>query len=84
MEFVCHKEPFQCTHMPFGLKIATACFQLAVDLILTKYNWKTCLVHIDDFIIFSRNLDDDITHVFEIKPILADTGVMLKINKFHF
>jgi len=82
--FVCHAGTFQCTRMPFGLTNAPACFQRALDLILTKYKWKTCLVYLDDVIIFSNNVDDHIKHVDEILQTLADAGITLKINKCFF
>lgn len=69
---------------PFGLTNAPACFQRALDIILTKYKWKTCLVYLDDVIIFSKSVDDHIRHVDEILSTLADAGVTLKINKCHF
>ena len=82
--FVCHAGTFQCTRMPFGLTNAPACFQRALDLVLTKYKWKTCLVYLDDVIIFSKNLDDHIAHVDEILDTLSAAGVTLKVNKCHF
>lgn len=56
-------------------------FQQVLELILTKGKMKTCLVYIDDVIIFSRNLYDDIKHVEEILKILTDAGVTLKFAK---
>ena len=70
--------------MPFGLTNAPACFQRALDLVLTKYKWKTCLVYLDDVIIYSNNLDDHVRHVDETLTTLADAGITLKINKCHF
>ena len=54
------------------------------DQILTLYKWKTFLVYVDDVIIYSNTLDDHIHHVDEILTTLAEAGVTLKINKFHF
>ena len=82
--FVCHAGTFQCTRIPFGLTNAPACFQRALDLVLTKYKWKTCLVYLDDVIIYCNNLDDHIVHVNETLSTLADAGITLKVNKCHF
>ena len=82
--FVCHAGTYQCTRMPFGLTNAPACFQRALDLTLTNFKWRTCLVYIDDVIIFSTNLDDHIKHVDEILTTLAEAGVTLKIKKCFF
>lgn len=64
--FVCHEGAFQWTRMPFELTNAPACFQRALDIILTKYEWQTCLVYLEDVIIFSKSLDDYIIHVDKI------------------
>ena len=82
--FVCHAGTYQYKRMPFGLTNAPACFQRALDMILTKYKWKTCLVYIDDVVIYSKNVDDHIKHVDEILRTLAHAGVTLKIKKCHF
>ena len=82
--FVCHEGTFQCKRMPFGLTNAPACFQRALDLILTKFKWKTCLVYLDDVIIFSKDVDDHIKHVAEILTALTEAGVTLNINKCFF
>lgn len=82
--FVFHVGTFQCVRMTFCLTNSPACFQRAKYLILTKYKWKTCLVYVDDVIIFSNNVDDYIKHVDKILKTLVNDGVMLKINKWHF
>ena len=72
--FVCHSGTFQCKRMPFGLTNAPATFQRALDLILTKYKWKTCLVYLDDVIIYSRTPVDHIKHVDEVLTCLSSAG----------
>ena len=64
--FVCHAGQFQYTRMPFGLTNVPATFQRALDVILNRFKLKTCLVYIDDIIIFSKTVDDHIDHVDEI------------------
>lgn len=68
----------------FELSNDPACFQRALDLILTKYKWKTCLVYLGDIISFSRKVADYVTYVAQITTTPADAGVTLKINKWHF
>ena len=60
---------------------APATFQRALDIILNQFKWKTCLVYIDDIIIFSNTVDEHIDHVDEIVGTLRTSGVTLKINK---
>lgn len=83
MEFVCHAVTFQCTGMPFGLTNAPVCLQRALDMIITRCKWKTCLVYLEDVIILSNNVDDNIKHVNEILRTLVDAVVALKISKCH-
>ena len=64
--FVCHAGTFQYVRMAFGLFNAPATFQRALYNILTKYIWKTCLIYVDDVIIYSRNVHKHINHVDEI------------------
>ena len=82
--FVRHSGTYECLRMPFGLTNAPASFQRALDMILTKYKWKTCLVYLDDVIIFSKTVEEHIQHVDEVLSYLAKAGVTLKIAKCKF
>lgn len=35
-------------------------------MILAKFKWKTCLVYIDDIIIYSKTVEEHIKHVDEV------------------
>ncbi len=56
--------------MPFGLTIASATFQRLLDTLLSECRWRTCLVYLDDVIIFSRTFEDHLRHVREILGVL--------------
>ena len=70
--------------MPFGLTNAPATSQRALDIVLTKFKWKSCLVYIDDIIIFSKTVEDHIRHVDEILTTLTEANITLKISKCRF
>ena len=70
--------------MPFGLTNAPASFQRALDLILSRFKWKTCLIYLDDVIIYSRSMEEHIDHVDEVLRCLSAAGVTLKIKKGNF
>ena len=53
-------------------------------MILTQFKWKTCLVYLDDVIIFSNSVEEHIRHVDEILTALEEAGVTLKISKCRF
>lgn len=47
-----HAEIYQFNRMPFKLMNAPATFEKALDIILNKYTWKTCLVYLDNICFF--------------------------------
>lgn len=58
--FICHAGTFQCVRMLFGLNNAPATLQRGLDSALSKHKWKTCLVCLDDVIIFSKSVKQNI------------------------
>ncbi len=51
-----------------------ATFQRLLDILLSRYRWRTCLVYLDDAIIFSRKFEDHLRHVRAILGILKNDG----------
>ena len=70
--------------MPLGLCNAPATFQRTVDMLFSGYRWRTCLVYLDDIIVFCNTKEDHLTHVREILTILKDAGFSLKLRKCSF
>ena len=68
--------------MPFGLTNAPATFQRAMDILLSPFPWKSCLVYLDDIIIFSKSWEEHIVHVDEILSVLERAGMKLKLRKW--
>ena len=79
--FVCHAGQFQYIRVTFGLTNAPATFQRGLDVILSRFKWKPCLVYLDDIVIFSKSVDEHIDHVDEILTALGEAGGTLKIKK---
>ena len=82
--FTCHAGCYQFQRMPFGLCNAPATFQRTLDIILSPYRWRTCLVYLDDIIIFSPDYESHITHVDEVLSAIQAAGVSLKLRKCKF
>ena len=79
--FVSHAGTYRFKRMPFGLMNAPATFQRTLDVLLSGHNWKTCLVYLDDIIIFSKSLDTHLDDVRQILEKLRHAGISLKLKK---
>lgn len=63
---------------------AAAPFHSTLNILLSSFQWKSCLVYIDDVIIFSRNFESDMKQVQNILAALPSAGVFLKLRKCNF
>ena len=79
--FTCHKGTFRYLRMPFGLRNAPATFQRALDIILSGVRWQTCLIYLDDVIVFSRSTEQHVRDVDHVLSLLRAAGVTLKLKK---
>ena len=77
--FVCHAGLYQYRRMPFGLTNAPATFQRTLDIVLSSFKWRSCLVYLDDVILFSKDVKTHIRHVDEVLGALQSAGVTLKL-----
>jgi hypothetical protein len=82
--FTSHEGTFRYTRMPFGLTNAPATFQRVVNMTLAGLTWKTCLVYLDDIIIFSQTFAEHLHHLDEVLKRLYRAGLSLKLKKCHF
>ena len=82
--FTCHAGTYQYIRMPFGLTNAPATFQRTLDILLSKFKWQSCLVYLDDVIIYSNSVEEHIQHVDAILSALKAAGVSLKLKKCSF
>lgn len=64
--FVTPTGVYQWKRMPFGLVNAPASFQALMTHVLRGLNWKTCLVYVDDILVFSNSFTDHLKHLDEI------------------
>ena len=82
--FTSHMCTFRFKRMPFGLRNAPAIFQRALDIILSGVRWKTCLVYIEDVVIFSKTEKEHFAQVRHVLTLLEEAGVKLKLKKCFF
>ena len=55
--------------MPMGLINSPSTFQRAMQKVLRKRLWRSCMVYIDDIIIYSRTIEE---HIQPVKEVLED------------
>jgi len=70
--------------MPFGLCNAVPAFERLMETVLVDYRWRTCLVYLDDVIVFSEDFG---THLVRLKQVLTcfkNAGFKLKLSKCHW
>ena len=66
---------FRYTQITFGLRNTPATSQRPLDIILSGVRWQSCLIYLDDVIVFSRTTEDHLRHVDEILTLLRNAGV---------
>ncbi len=57
---------YQFTVMSFGLCNAPSTFQRLMETILAGLHWTTCLVYLDDIIIFSRTVEEHLSQLRDV------------------
>ena len=67
--------------MPFGLVNAPATFERLMERVLTGLQWQTCLVYLDDIIIYSKGADEHRRRLEEVLGRLSAAGLKLKPAK---
>lgn len=82
--FTCHSGTYRSTRIPFGLCNAPETFQSMLYILLSRYTWRSCLVYLEDSIIFSSSLDDHSCHVQDLLHVLRGVAINVRLEKFHF
>eukprot|EP00731_Ephydatia_muelleri_P023225 Em0015g808a len=58
--------------MPFGLTNAPSTFQRLMGLVLAGLSWSTCLVYLDDIIVFSQTVEEHFTRLADVLRSLTE------------
>ena len=74
---------FQFRVMPFGLTNAPATFQRLMEEVLSGLHWTTCLVYLDDILIFSATVEDHLVRLRDVLDRLKNAGLKIKPSKCH-
>ena len=79
--FSTRKGLYQFNVMPFGLCNAPATFERLMESVLCGLNWETCLVYIDDIIVFGRTFEESLENLRKVFDRLRQANLKLKPKK---
>lgn len=74
---------FEYTTMPFGLTNSPATFQRTMELALSQLQWTSCLIYLDDVVVFGRTFDEHVRRLNEVLSRIHAAGLKLKPSKCH-
>ena len=72
---------FEYTSMPMGLTNSPATFQRLMEIALRGLQWHTCLIYLDDIVVFGTNFEEHLNRVEEVLDRLQVAGLKLKPEK---
>jgi hypothetical protein len=76
---------YRFKRMPFGLMNAPSTFQRMMNGVLRWLTWTTCLVYLDDIIVFTRGgIERHVVELASVLDRLATAGLTLKLKKCMF
>ena len=70
--------------LPFGLMNAPVIFQCVVNRIFRLYIGKFVLVYLDDILVFSKSVEEHLTHIRQVLNILRTQRFYARLHKCHF
>ena len=68
--------------MIFGMTCATSAFQRLMNFVLCGLSYVTCLVYLDDIIIFGRTFEEQLIRLREIFDRIKSANLKLKPSKY--
>ncbi len=74
---------FQYKTMPFGLCNAPATFQRVMELALRGLQWVTCLIYLDDVIIFATTFEEHLLRLKQVFDRIRKANLKLQPGKCH-
>ncbi|KAK1678256.1 hypothetical protein QYE76_039104 [Lolium multiflorum] len=82
--FKTHLGHYQFRVMPFGLCNAPATFQCVMNSILLPCLRRSVLVFMDDILVYSKSIEEHVSHLREVLTLLQDHQLYVKPSKCSF
>ncbi|KAE9210921.1 hypothetical protein PF004_g16066 [Phytophthora fragariae] len=82
--FTCKYGLYEWLVMPFGLCNAVPAFERLMETVLVDLKWRTCLVYLDDCVIFRKDFPTHLVRVRQVLTRLQQAGFKLKMKKCHW
>lgn len=82
--FICSEGLFEFLVMPFGLCNAPATYQRIMNVLLAGLNGLSCLVYLDDIIVYSKDFPSHIKDLKGVLDRLVQAEILLKPSKCRF
>ena len=79
--FSTHRGLFQFTVMPFGLCNAPGTFERLMEVAMRGLQWTSCLVYLDDIVVFARTFESHLQRLGEVLGRLQRAGLKVKPSK---
>ena len=79
--FTSTKGLFQFNVMAMGLCNGVATFQRLMEYILAGLNWQTCLIYIDDIIVFADSFESHLARLSQVLDRIAEQGLKVSPKK---
>lgn len=70
--------------LPFGLCSAPATFQRMMDTVLSGLKWQSCLVYLDDVVVFSATFEQHMERLRAVLTAIKSADLTIKPQKCHF
>jgi len=79
--FITRRGCFRYKVLPFGCSTAPSVFQRLMDLVLCGLTYVTCLVYLDDIIVYANDFETHLERVREVFSRLRDANLKLHATK---
>ena len=79
--FQTRKGTFQFEVLAYGLCNAPACFERLMDRVLCGLTWQSCLVYLDDVLIFAPTFEEHLARLRLVLQRFQEANLKLKPNK---